>query len=232
VVDIFDGNDYAKDTRKDFTNWAMWAPGAFDYSADKVGLTYGATAEFNQKTWAIRAGYFLIGDKSNSNNFDKQIFRRGSYVLETEKRCELFAQSGKIRAIAWLNSANAGSYRETLDDPAPDLDISLTRKGRTKYGYVLSLEQSLTDDVGVFGRWSWNDGKTQIMAFTDIDASLSMGTSIKGTTWGRHDDVTRHVFDPSWLSHHKSSLIHMFFILHPVIKKDGRFLPHDKPTLK
>ncbi len=50
VTDVFDGNAYAKDTRKDFMNWSLWAPGAFDYSADKVGLTYGATAEFNQKT--------------------------------------------------------------------------------------------------------------------------------------------------------------------------------------
>jgi high affinity Mn2+ porin len=41
----------------------------------------------------------------------------------------------------------------------------------------------------LFGRWSWNDGKTEIMAFTDIDASLSLGTSIKGTKWGRPDDV-------------------------------------------
>jgi len=30
----------------------------------------------------------------------------------------------------------------------------------------------LADDFGVFGRWSWNDGKTEIMAFTDIDASF------------------------------------------------------------
>ena len=36
VLDVFDGNDFAKDTRKDFMNWALWAPGAFDYSADKV----------------------------------------------------------------------------------------------------------------------------------------------------------------------------------------------------
>jgi len=40
----------------------------------------------------------------------------------------------------------------------------------------------------VFGRWSWNDGKNEISAFTDIDASLSLGTSIKGTRWGRPDD--------------------------------------------
>ncbi len=189
VVDVFDGNAYAKDTRKDFMNWSMWAPGAFDYAADKLGLTYGMTAELNQKQWALRGGYFLIDAESNSNNFDTQVFRRGQYVAELETRYQLFSQPGKLRTMAWITSANSGSYRETLNNPALDLDIALTRTGRIKYGYGINLEQALTDDIGLFGRWSWNDGKTEIMAFTDIDASLSMGTSIKGTKWGRPDDV-------------------------------------------
>jgi len=189
VLDVFDGNSYAKDTRKDFMNWSMWAPGAFDYSADKVGLTYGATAELNQKQWALRSGYFLMQSVSNANNFDTKVFERGTYALELETRFSLFNQPGKLRTIAWLNSAFSGSYRETLNNPAFNLDIAQTRTGRIKYGYVVSLEQALTDEVGVFGRWSWNDGKTEIMAFTDIDASLSLGASIKGTRWGRPDDV-------------------------------------------
>ena len=189
VMDIFDGNAYAKDTRKDFMNWSMWAPGAFDYSADKVGLTYGATAEFNQKQWALRAGYFLMVGTSNSNNFDPRVFERGSYVLELETRYSLFSLPGKLRTIGWFNSAYSGSYRETLNNPAFDLDIAQTRTGRIKYGYVFNLEQALSDDIGLFGRWSWNDGKTEIMAFTDIDASLATGLSIKGARWGRPDDV-------------------------------------------
>ncbi|MDB5584213.1 MAG: rane protein [Bradyrhizobium sp.] len=189
VLDIFDGNSYAKDTRKDFMNWSMWAPGAFDYSADKVGLTYGATAELNQKQWALRSGYFLMQSVSNSNAFDNKVLERGTYALELETRWSLFSLPGKLRTIGWLNSANSGSYRETLNNPAFDLDIAQTRRGRIKYGYVVSLEQALTDEVGLFGRWSWNDGKTEIMAFTDIDASLSMGLSIKGAKWGRPDDV-------------------------------------------
>jgi high affinity Mn2+ porin len=189
VIDVFDGNSYAKDTRKDFMNWSMWAPGAFDYSADKVGLTYGATAELNQKQWALRAGYFLMQSVSNGNSFDTRIFERGTYVLELETRYSLFSQPGKLRTIAWLNSAFSGSYRETLDNPALNLDIAQTRTGRIKYGYIISLEQALTDEIGLFGRWSWNDGKTEIMAFTDIDASLSLGASIKGVRWGRPDDV-------------------------------------------
>jgi high affinity Mn2+ porin len=189
VVDIFDGNAYAKDSRKDFMNWSIWAPGAFDYSADKVGLTYGATADFNQKQWALRGGYFLMQAVSNSNSFDTRVFERGTYVLELETRYSLFSQPGKLRTIAWLNSAFSGSYRETLDNPAFELDIAQTRRGRIKYGYIINLEQALSDEVGLFARWSWNDGKTEIMAFTDIDASLSLGLSLKGAKWGRPDDV-------------------------------------------
>jgi high affinity Mn2+ porin len=189
VIDIFDGNSYAKDSRKDFMNWSIWAPGAFDYAADKLGLSYGATAELNQKQWALRSGYFLMDAVSNSSNFDTNVFRRGEYVIELETRYSLFSQPGKLRIIAWLNSAFSGSYRETLDNPAFGVDIAQTRTGRVKYGYVINLEQALSDEVGLFGRWSWNDGKTEIMAFTDIDASLSLGASIKGTKWGRPDDV-------------------------------------------
>ncbi len=192
VTDIFDGNAYAKDTRVDFMNWSLWAPGAFDYAADRVGLTYGATAELNQKTWALRAGYFLIGNESNANHFDMRLGQRGSYVVELENRYTLLNQPGRIRTIGWINSAYSGSYSEALAQAtasSAELDITASRRGRIKYGYVLNIEQALSSDIGLFGRWSWNDGKTEIMAFTDIDASLSLGASIKGTRWNRPDDV-------------------------------------------
>lgn len=67
VSDLFDGNTYARDNRNGFVNWAIWAAGAFDYAADRVGLGYGATAELNQKNWALRAGYFLMDAESNSS---------------------------------------------------------------------------------------------------------------------------------------------------------------------
>ena len=122
--------------------------------------------------------------------FDTKVVRSAAqYVAELETRYSLFSLPGKLRTIGWVSSAYSGSYRETLDNPALNLDIAQTRTGRIKYGYVFNVEQAMTDDIGLFGRWSWNNGKTEIMAFTDIDASLSLGTSIKGTKWGRPDDV-------------------------------------------
>jgi len=189
VIDVFDGNAFAKDTRKDFMNWSLWAPGAFDYSADKVGLTYGVTAELNQKQWALRGGYFLMVAESNSNHFDTRVGERGQYAIELETRFSLLGQPGKLRTMGWVDSANMGSFRETLDNPALNLDIAQTRRGRLKVGYVVNLEQAITEDIGLFGRWSWNDGKTETLAFTDINSSLAGGLSIKGTKWGRPDDV-------------------------------------------
>jgi high affinity Mn2+ porin len=194
VHDVFDTNAYAMDPREDFMNWSIWAAGAFDYPADRIGLTYGAVAELNQKYWALRAGYFLTGNVPNATEFDMKLFTRGGYVAELETRYSLFSRDGKFRVGLWADTYFSGSYSEAVDLTLlnPGLDptdaIVLTRKARTKYGYYLNLEQSVNDNVGVFGRFSWNDGKNEISAFTDIDLSFSLGTSIKGTGWGRPDD--------------------------------------------
>jgi high affinity Mn2+ porin len=175
-------------------NWALWAAGAFDYPADKVGLGYGAMAELNQKDWALRAGYFLVGTVPNSNQFDMSLGRRGGYMTELETRYSIADQPGKLRLIAWMHESFSGSFREALDlvamNPGTDPTDALvaTRRGRAKYGYVANLELAITKNLGVFARWSWNSGQNETNAFTDIDASLSGGVVLTGTSWGRPDD--------------------------------------------
>jgi high affinity Mn2+ porin len=194
VHDFFDTNDYAGDPRIDFLNWSIWAAGAFDYPADRVGLTYGATAELNQALWAARVGYFLVGNQPNSNVFDMDLFARGGYVAELELRFKPYNRPGTAKLGSWLTSTFAGSYNDAVALAAmtPGLTandtIAQTRQGRVKYGYYLNLQQEITDDVGAFARFSWNDGRSEISAFTDIDQSLSLGVQIKGTSWGRADD--------------------------------------------
>jgi high affinity Mn2+ porin len=196
VKDVFDANDYAQDPRIDFLNWSIWAAGAFDYPADKLGLTWGLTAELNRPSWAVRAGYFLVGDVPNSNTFDMALFSRGGYVGELEMRFKPYDRPGVLRMGTWLTSTFAGSYNQAVAlaalDPSMTLTandtIAQTRQGRTKYGFYLNLQQELSDSIGLFGRFSWNDGRTEINAFTDIDTSISLGLSIKGTAWQRPDD--------------------------------------------
>jgi high affinity Mn2+ porin len=130
---------------------------------------------------------------SNGNILDWNLFSRGEYVAEAELRFTPYNRPGILKAGVFLNSAFAGSYNEAttlaaIGATTAENTIAQTRQTRTKYGYYLNLQQEITDDIGVFGRWSWNNGQTEIMSFTDIDASLSLGASIKGTSWGRPDD--------------------------------------------
>jgi len=93
----------------------------------------------------------------------------------------------------WLTSTFAGSYNDAVaiamatGASAADT-IAQTRQGRTKYGFYINLQQDITDDLGAFARFSWNDGRSEINAFTDIDQSLSGGVQLKGTSWGRAND--------------------------------------------
>ena len=190
VTDFFDNNTYAHDGRTQFFNWNIDCCGAYDWTMDQLSYTWGAMAELNQKFWAFRAGYFLVPDVSNSDNYDTN-FPDGEYIGELELRYSLFSQPGKLRLMAWANRANMGSYAEAVAEPiiTPNYpDITLTRAVRTNYGFEANLEQAITGDLGVFARASWNTGLYEIIAWTDCDESASAGAVLKGTSWGRPDD--------------------------------------------
>jgi len=196
VPDIFDNNTYAHDARTSFMNYALVDGGAFDYAGNQPGYTWGSVIELNQKDWALRAGYFLLADVPNSNNFDTRLFQRGQYLLEFEDRFTLFGAPGKFRLTGWDSQCNCGSFAATLTNPyftnpaldpnAPD--IAATRKTRSEFGFIANFEQTVSDDLGLFARLSWQNGQTEIMQFTDIDESASFGGVLKGTSWGRPND--------------------------------------------
>ena len=178
VTDFFDNNIYSHDGRTSFMNWNLYCCGSYDWTMDKVGYTWGALTELNQKDWAFRAGYFLVPVVSNVDNYDTHIPERGEYAAELELRYSLLTQPGKLRLFAWVNRANMGRYSESLAMPmsTPGYpDITLTREIRTNYGVVANIEQALSDDLGVFSRVSWSPGLVEIIGWTDCDESLSFG---------------------------------------------------------
>jgi high affinity Mn2+ porin len=191
VGDYFDANAYAHDPRADFSNWALWASAAYDFPADLPGFTRGAVVELNRKNWALRAGIFQVPKQQNS---DVLVFDTGGAVVEFEGRYSIKDQPGKLRLGVFANRGNMSNYRDVLAIVAadPTLDINdvneANRRQRNKQGFYVNLEQAVSKDVGVFARFSWNDGKNEILSFTDIDRSLSGGVSIMGASWGRPND--------------------------------------------
>ncbi len=192
IGDIFDANTYAHDPRADFMNWALWESAAYDFPADLPGFTRGAVVELNRKDWALRAGVFQVPQEPNS---DVLVFKTGGAIVELEERYKIFDQAGKLRLGTFANRGRTGNYNEALAivaaDPTIDINGAMlsTRAQRWKYGFYANLEQAINKEVGAFARASWNDGRNEILSFTDIDWSLSGGVSVKGNGWGRADDT-------------------------------------------
>ena len=192
VIDMFDENAYNHDPRTQFMNWSMMTYGAFDYAADARGYTWGAALEWYHDDWAIRFGRFLQPKQPNGQPLDYNIFKHYGDQLEVEHAHKWGGQPGKLRALVFRNYAVMTRYSDALAQAAQTgnaPDINTARYGpQSKVGFGLNLEQALSDDVGLFARGSWADGKTEIYAFTEIDRSLSAGLLIQGRKWGRPTD--------------------------------------------
>lgn len=192
LVDLFDNNTFSHDPRTQFLNWSIMDYGAFDYAADSRGFTQGMALEYFHDDWAFRIGRFLLPRQSNGLNLDSDVFQHHGDNFEVEHAHQLANQPGKLRFLAYRNVTHMGGYRDAIafaDANGGTPGFGTVRKDRVKYGFGAGFEQNLTLDIGIFGRFSWNDGESEEYAFTEIDRSLAGGLAIKGTSWKRGDDT-------------------------------------------
>lgn len=179
--DFFDNNIYSHDPRTQFLNWTLMDYGAWDYAADTRGYSWGYFLEYNQSHWAVRFASVLEPESANEINYDMNISKAHGDNLEFEYRYSYNTRPGTFRLLAYNNNAYMGSYRRAINASVAQKDIKTERSYSNKYGFGLSFEQKVTDDIGIFSRISWNDGKTETWAFTEIDQSISIGV-----VWNPH----------------------------------------------
>jgi len=191
VPDIFDGNKYAHDPRKDFMNWALIDTAIFDYAADAWGYTYGAAAEWYQGPWTLRAGVFDLSIVPNSTDLDPT-FRQFQLLAEIERRYDFWGQPGKVAVTGFLTRGRMGRFSdavrlaEVTGEPA---DIEAVRRYRSRSGVSFNMEQQLVENVGFFARAGFASGGVEPYEFTDVDRTAAAGVSLSGKGWGRPDDT-------------------------------------------
>lgn len=191
ATDIFDTNSFAHDPKKDFLNWAIIDAGAFDYTADAWGYTYGAAAEWTQSWWTLRGGVFDLSRIPNTTRLQRN-FSQFSVISEAEERHELFGQPGKVKITGFVNYGRMAKYADAIRAAAGTSnvpDVAAVRRYMTRPGFVVNFEQQITSDLGVFARLSFNDGTKEAFEFTEINRSISVGISVKGDLWRRPNDV-------------------------------------------
>lgn len=204
VSDIFDNNAYSHDPRSQFLNWGIMNQGSFDYAADARGYSWGTAIEWYRGNWVLRAGRFIQPNQPNQSSLDTNILQHFGDQIEIEHSHMLANQPGKIRFLAFRNRARMSRYVDALNLAAATNttpDLTAVRYGdQVKHGFGLNIEQALSDDVGLFTRIGWADGKTETYAFTEIDHSVTAGMLVKGTGWKRAGDTLGVAFSRNELS--------------------------------
>lgn len=191
VADVFDIISYAHDPRNDFLNWTLVDAGTFDYAADAWGFTYGATAEWYQDDWTLRAGLFDLSTVPNSIKLDPT-FNQFQMVYELEHRHELGGQPGKLAVLGFLSRGRMGRFDDAIllaEQNGTTPNTADVRRYASRPGVSFSFEQQIVPNVGVFGRIGYADGNVEPYEFTDVDRTASLGASLGGKLWGRPDDT-------------------------------------------
>jgi high affinity Mn2+ porin len=204
ITDFFDNNRYSHDPRSQFMGWAIMYNGAWDYPADTRGYTWGWVHEFHTRRWSLRYGSAAEPRVANGSRFDRRLLRDRGDMLEGEIDWTAHDHPGAVRLLASFQHSDSGSYAEALRVAAQTGDTpsvaAVHRPGTLKYGTGINVEQELTRDVGVFGRFGWNDGKTESFAFTAIDRLYQGGVSITGRRWHRDGDTVATAITGSGIS--------------------------------
>lgn len=208
ILDVFDGNAYAKDARTQFMNWGAWTYSAYDYAADARGFGWGATLEWYRPDWVVRVGRMTGPQTPNALPVDFALAQHFGDQLEVEHAHQLGGQAGKVRVMAWRNRAKMASFADALTwlkaNPGtytgPDALVAVRNTEKIKYGVGVNVEQAVNDHVGVFLRAMQTDGRTETLAFTEVDGSLAAGLHVDGHVWGRSADHVGMVLMQNTLS--------------------------------
>ena len=205
VLDFFDVNEVGSDSHLQFTNVAIDNNGIYEYPADVHGFTVAAMVNYQGPRIGIRFAERLPNFNSStgldydlrhvhSDNFE---FDYGTYTLQ--------GYATHVRALAFLNHADLGNYREAnnayLDGEDPTPDITAHRHpGTAKPGFGINLEQDLPANFRAYFRAGWNDGNYESFTYSEMNNTVSFGLDLTGDAWHRKFDRIGSAFVNSGLS--------------------------------
>jgi high affinity Mn2+ porin len=192
LTDFFDDSQISHDPRTQFMNWSLMGNGAWDYPANTRGYTLGALVQTLYNDWALRGAITTVPIEANGPELQFKFGKAMGLVWEIEKT-NLFLKNknhfSTVHAGIFLNKAQMGNYLQSIQNAganAPDITDSRLY-GREKWGYYFSIDTHF-GTVHHFIKTSWNDGKNETWAFTEIDRSFATGLQFDGQIWKRKND--------------------------------------------
>jgi high affinity Mn2+ porin len=107
-------------------------------------------------------------------------------------------RDGIFRLLAYVNNGNMGLYQFANEQYLAGIDVPPNLADHplqvtTKYGFGFNFEQALTRNILTYGRFGWNNGKTESWSFTEIDQTFAGGVGLLGRMWKRKFDASNGI---------------------------------------
>lgn len=168
-TNYIDTNEYANTETTQFLGGVFCNSPVIEFPSSN-----GAGVHFGLAPYELFDINLVVSDgKGEWNNVFDAMFLAGQINFKPK----FLDRSANYRILAWSNGINHVQWS----------DLAKDKEGG--YGYGLSFDQELTDKIGVFVRYGWQDPKVYLNENTfSLEQSWSMGMQFKGILWGRQDD--------------------------------------------
>ncbi len=167
--DYIDGNEYAADECTQFLGSMFKHSPVIEFPSNTAGVRLGVAPTDSMDIDLV---------VSDADDDWEDIVDDGFYAAQFNLKPDLFNRNGNYRILGWLNDRDHTKWKD-----------SAQKKEKT-YGVGISFDQELTDDMGAFLRYGWQDPDVYLNGESfSLEHAWSAGLQLKGTGWGREDDV-------------------------------------------
>ncbi len=189
IQEVLDVNPYAGNPKMDFLNFSHNMMSAWDASTTAYGWTYGFASSLVTKKGSINFCAVTVDSAAGGATPYLGVLKAHSFNLQYAQQYSIKKKSGTIRFLGFLNTALSGNYNNFVVDSSGIASFDSLVDFNNKYGFAFDADMAISEDVGLFARASWNDGKTESFGYTETDFSLNAGALLSMPYIKRPHDI-------------------------------------------
>lgn len=202
LQEAFEANGWSGDPKRDFLSFNHTMMSAWDAATTAYGFTHGIASRLSSETQALSFAACTVDDGAGSTVTDWRIAKAHSFNLQYTRRIKVGEQFLNLRALAYSNRTWSGKFANYHPDSIGvpfDYPDSL-KAFNTKTGIAFDCDYEFSEFMGVFVRYSINDGKSESMGYTQADRAFNIGFSRFADFLKRPDDIFGAAFSVNDLS--------------------------------
>jgi len=164
-----DTNIYANDECRQFLGRSFRNSPTIEFCDNSGGLHLGlAPADF------MELDLITLDADSDWEDMGDGVF----FGAQLNFKPNLFKRGGNYRIVGWLDNRDHTRWKDSA------------KSKEEGYGVGVSFDQELSDSIGAFLRYGWQDPDVYLNGESfSLEHAWSTGIQLTGTGWGRKDDV-------------------------------------------